>query len=90
MADQVHHAGLGFVLAEMEPGVGDWALAGHGIMLRTQADICAELAAGWLEQVLPDWSSGPAPIYALLPSARRLATKSRVFLDAMAERLAAL
>ena len=76
--------------ADNGDAVGDWALAGQGIMLRTHADVCAELARGRLEQVLPGWSSGPAPIYALLPSARHRATKSRVFLDAMAERLAAL
>ncbi|HEX7760023.1 MAG TPA: LysR family transcriptional regulator [Caulobacteraceae bacterium] len=68
--------------------VNDWALAGHGIMLRSQADVAAELTDGRLEQVLPDWQSGPAPIYALFPSARHVATKVRVFLDALAARLA--
>jgi DNA-binding transcriptional LysR family regulator len=67
--------------------VGDWAVAGRGIMLRSEVDVCAELEAGGLERVLPGWSSGPAPIYALFPSARHLPAKVRVFVDALAERL---
>jgi len=67
--------------------VGDWALAGHGIMWRSEADIAEELADGRLERVLPDWGSGPAPIYALFPSARHLPTKVRAFVDALGERL---
>jgi len=70
--------------------VNDWALAGCGIMMRSQVDVAAELADGRLERVLPDWQSGPAPIYALFPSARHLATKVRVFADALADRLARL
>ncbi len=70
--------------------VNDWALAGHGIMLRSQADIAAELADRRLEQVLPHWRSGPAPIYVLYPSARYLTAKVKVFIDALAERLARL
>ncbi len=70
--------------------VNDWALAGHGITMRSQVDVAAELADGRLERVLPGWQSGPAPIYALFPSARHLATKVRVFLDALAERLEGL
>jgi len=67
--------------------VNDWALAGCGIMMRSQVDVAAELAEGRLERVLPDWQSAPAPIYALFPSARHLSTKVRVFVDALAERL---
>jgi LysR family transcriptional regulator, transcriptional activator for dmlA len=70
--------------------INDWALAGHGIMLRSQVDVAAELADGRLERVLVDWQSGPAPIYALFPSARHLATKVRVFVETLAERLAGL
>ena len=63
----------------------DWALAGHGIALKSQVEICNDLAAGRLEQVLPGWQSRPAPVYALYPSARHLPAKARVFLDAVAE-----
>jgi len=70
--------------------INDWALAGHGIMLRSQVDVAAELAGGRLEQVLADWQSGPAPVYALFPSARHLSPRVRVFVEALAERLAGL
>jgi DNA-binding transcriptional LysR family regulator len=70
--------------------VNDWALAGCGIMMRSRADIAAELKDGRLERVLPDWRSGPAPIYALYPSARYLTAKVRLFVEALADRLAAL
>jgi DNA-binding transcriptional LysR family regulator len=75
--------------ADNGDAVGDWALAGHGIMLRSEVDVRAHLRSGRLERVLPEWRSPDAPIYALLPSSRHVATKTRVFLDATAARLRA-
>lgn len=63
--------------------VHDWALAGLGIMLKSQIDVAADLAAGRLEQVAPGWRSPPAPIYALFPSGRLRPSKVRVFVDAL-------
>ena len=74
--------------ADSGDAVLDWALAGHGITFKSQVDVCAELEAGQLEIVLPGWESPPAPIYALLPSGKHLAAKTRVFLDALAEGVA--
>jgi DNA-binding transcriptional LysR family regulator len=65
----------------------DWALAGHGIMLKSRIDVAADLDAERLEIVLPGWSGGDAPIVALYSSARHLPIKTRLFLDAMAARL---
>jgi len=59
-------------------------------MFKSRVDVVAELAAGRLEHVLPNWRSAAAPIYALVPSKRHLATKTRVFLDAMSANLATL
>jgi len=70
--------------------VTDWALAGQGVMLKSRIDVVADLVAGRLEHVLPDWQSAAAPIYALLPSKRHLSTKSRAFLDAVSASLAGL
>jgi|SRR5271155_540213 LysR family transcriptional activator of dmlA len=70
--------------------VTDWAIAGQGVMLKSRIDVVAELVAGRLEHILPDWQSAPAPIYALVPSRRHLSTKSRAFLDAVSANLAAL
>jgi LysR family transcriptional activator of dmlA len=63
--------------------VHDWALAGLGIMLKSAVDISADLRLGRLEQVLPDWRSPDAPIYALIPSARHAPNKTRLFLEAL-------
>ena len=76
--------------ADNGDAVQDWAIAGCGIMLKSSVDVAAEVRAERLEQVLPDWRSAPTPIYALLPSARHLASKARVFLDAAVERLEGL
>ncbi|TCL64697.1 LysR family transcriptional regulator [Rhizobium sp. BK251] len=65
----------------------DWALAGHGIMNKSQLDVAEDLGTGRLERVLPAWTAGNRPIVALFPSARHLPTKTRVFLDEMVKRL---
>jgi LysR family transcriptional regulator, transcriptional activator for dmlA len=70
--------------------VHDWAVAGQGVMLKSRVDVVAELAAQRLEHVLPDWRSAAAPIYALVPSRRHLATKTRAFIDVISASLANL
>ena len=67
--------------------VYDWGLAGRGIMLKSQIEVTPDLRASRLERVLPDWKNGPTPVYALLPSARHLPIKTRVFIEAVAARL---
>ncbi len=67
--------------------IHEWALAGHGIMLKSEVDVARDIEAGRLEQVLPEWTGGPAPIIALYPSAQHLPLKTRVFLDAVARQL---
>ncbi|HWT97412.1 MAG TPA: LysR family transcriptional regulator [Terriglobales bacterium] len=68
----------------------DWALTGGGLVMKSWIDVAADLASGRLVRVLPDWQSDPAPICALFPKNRQMPTRVRVFLDAMAERLAKL
>jgi len=68
----------------------DWALAGCGLVMKSWIDVAADLASGKLVRVLPDWQSDPAPICALFPKNRQMPTRVRIFLDAMADRLAAL
>ena len=63
--------------------VHDWGLAGLGIMLKSEVDVAADLVAGRLERVLPNWHGGEAPVVALFPSARHLPLKTRVLLDAL-------
>ncbi len=59
----------------------DWALAGHGIILRSLWDIAGDLRDGRLIRILPEWSGAPADIYALYPQRLHLSAKVRVFLD---------
>ncbi len=68
----------------------DWALAGCGLIMKSWIDVAPDLKAGRLARVLPDWSSDAAPVCAYYPSSRQLATRVRLFLDAMAERMGEL
>jgi hypothetical protein len=47
-----------------------------------------DVQAGGLVRVLPEWRTGPASVCALFPSNPRLPVRVRLFLDAIAERLA--
>lgn len=47
--------------------VRDWALAGHGLMLRSLWDVAEPLARGELVQVLPDWAMLDADVHWVLP-----------------------
>lgn len=58
-----------------------WALAGHGVMLRSEWDVGAALADGRLLRVLPQWQGTPADIYALYPPALTLSARVRLFVD---------
>jgi LysR family transcriptional regulator, transcriptional activator for dmlA len=59
--------------------VREWALAGHGLMLRSLWDVHQLLAAGRLVQVLPAWAVLDADVQLLLPPRpTRLAAPRRV------------
>jgi len=66
----------------------DWALDGHGIVLRSLWDIAGDLRAGRLVRVLPEWAGSPADIYALYPQRLHLSAKIRLFLEFLAQRFA--
>jgi DNA-binding transcriptional LysR family regulator len=70
--------------------VHDWALAGLGIMLKSEVDVAEDLAAGRLERVLAEWDGGEAPVVALYPSAQYVPLKTRVLLDQLAAHVAAV
>lgn len=63
-----------------------WALAGHGIMLRSAWHVAPDIRAGRLVRVLAPWRGVPADIYALYPQRLHLSAKVRVFLDFLAAR----
>lgn len=66
----------------------DWALAAHGIVLRSQWDVASYLRSGDLVRVLPEWCGMDADIYAVYLQRHHLSAKVRVFLDFLAERFA--
>lgn len=66
----------------------DWALAGHGIVLRSEWDVAGELRAGRLQRVLAPWRGSAADIHAVYPQRLQLSAKLRVFLDFLAARFA--
>lgn len=67
----------------------DWALAGHGILLRSEWDIAPYLRSGDLVRVLDGWEGVEADIYAVFQHRHQLSTKIKSFLDFLAERFAA-
>jgi DNA-binding transcriptional LysR family regulator len=66
--------------------IKQWALAGHGIMLRSVWDTASEIAAGKLVRVLPEWRLPEANIYALVPQRKGLSTRARGFINFLSAR----
>jgi DNA-binding transcriptional LysR family regulator len=61
--------------------VRQWALAGKGIMLRSEWDAVAYINAGKLVRLLPDWSLPPANIAILVGEHKRMSARVRLFAD---------
>ena len=62
----------------------NWALDGHGILMRAEWDIERYLANGRLVQVLPQHATPDADIYAVYPQRHQLAVRVRAFVDFVA------
>ena len=62
----------------------NWALEGHGILLRAEWDIQPYLRSGRLVAVLPQYASPDADIYAVYPPGQQLAARVRAFVDFLA------
>lgn len=59
----------------------NWALDGHGILMRAEWDITRYLKSGRLVQVLPQWDAPEADIYAVYPQRLQFSTRVRAFVD---------
>jgi LysR family transcriptional regulator, transcriptional activator for dmlA len=66
----------------------NWALEGHGILMRAEWDIDRYLRNGRLVQVLPQYHTPEADIHAVYPQRHQLAARVRAFVDFMALSLA--
>ena len=62
----------------------EWALAGHGIVMRAEWDVARHLRAGRLVRVLPDHDTPNADIHAVWPQRLASAARVRAFVDFLA------
>jgi LysR family transcriptional activator of dmlA len=62
----------------------NWALDGHGILMRAEWDIERYLQSGRLVQVLPQYYTPDADIHAVYPQRHQMAARVRAFVDFMA------
>ena len=66
----------------------NWALDGHGILMRAEWDIERYLKNGRLVQVLPQYATPDADIHAVYPQRHQMASRVRAFVDFVALSLA--
>ncbi len=66
----------------------NWALDGHGILMRAEWDIERYLKSGRLVQVLPQCHTPDADLYAVYPQRHQLAARVRAFVDFVAQSFA--
>ncbi|QDQ26209.1 LysR family transcriptional regulator [Chitinimonas arctica] len=65
------------------------AIAGQGLIQVPRHDMHAHVAAGELQEVLPEWTAPPMPISVCYPHRRHLSRRVQAFVDWMAELLTA-
>jgi DNA-binding transcriptional LysR family regulator len=65
-----------------------WAVDGCGIALKSLWDIGADLLAGRLMLVMPEWRAPEAPVHALFQRSRYMPTRVRALLQFLVERFA--
>ena len=64
----------------------EWAVAGAGILLKSEIDIRDDVTRGALVPLLEDWETEPYPLHALLPSSRFVPSRVRAFVDFIARK----
>ncbi|MCS0581537.1 LysR family transcriptional regulator [Massilia phosphatilytica] len=62
-----------------------WALAGFGILMRSEWDIHADIAAGRLVPILKEWALPSGDIFAVYPERANLSAKVSAFIDFLVE-----
>jgi len=62
-----------------------WALDGHGILLRAEWDLREHLSQNQLVRVLPQYRAPDADIYAIYPAQHKTAARVRTFVEFVAE-----
>ena len=64
--------------------IKQWALAGKGIMLRSEWDVADLLRTGKLARVLPAWQPAAANVVALVAERKGMSARVKTFLDFLA------
>jgi DNA-binding transcriptional LysR family regulator len=67
--------------------IRDWALAGQGIVMRSEWDVAGDLAAGRLKEVLPEWQAASADVVALLGPRHGRSARTTAFLAMLRQSL---
>ena len=65
-----------------------WALAGHGVIIRSEWDAAPYIRSGRLRMLLPDWELPNADIFVVFPTRSHLSAKTRVLVDFLLQRFA--
>jgi LysR family transcriptional regulator, transcriptional activator for dmlA len=65
----------------------NWALDGHGILLRSEWDAKKYLDSGRLRQILKDYRPEPADLFVYYPSGRNMPVRLRAFIDFLVQGL---
>ncbi|MET0248327.1 MAG: LysR substrate-binding domain-containing protein [Sphingobium sp.] len=63
--------------------IRQWAVAGHGIAMKSVWDVGADIAAGRLVELLPDHSLAGSALQIIYPAGRQLPRRSRALMDAV-------
>jgi len=61
-----------------------WALDGHGIVMRAEWDVAKYLRSGRLRTVLEEWQTPPADIHVVYAQQHQLSARVRAFVDFLA------
>lgn len=67
--------------------IHDWALAGLGIVIRSEWNVADDLAEGRLRRILPDWEIPPADVVAMLGPRHGRSARTTAFLAMLREAL---
>lgn len=68
--------------------VRQWALDGLGVAVKSRLDVLADLRAGRLVQLLPQWRGEDIPLHAVLPGKRHQTMRVRRLVDELVRRFA--
>jgi DNA-binding transcriptional LysR family regulator len=66
----------------------EWAIEGRGVVMKSIWDIGADLQAGRLKLLLPEWRTPDVPVNALFQRTPYMAPRVRTLLDFLAQRFA--